>query len=73
MAENSADQVIAIAAAAEEQSASSDEMTSSISKINTFAINNESTMREAKVAIQAMQSARNRLNKALEYIGTINI
>jgi len=73
MAENSADQVRAIATASEEQSASSYAIASSIFQINTFAINSESTVKEAKITIQAMENARKKLSKCLEYIATSKI
>lgn len=64
--ENAADQVRAIATAAEEQSATSDEINRATDEINQISIETSQIMREAAQAIQEVSAMASRLNAVIE-------
>ena len=55
-AENTADQIRAIATASEEQSSTSEEITRSVDEVNNIAKSNAATMNEASVAVGELVS-----------------
>ncbi|HJA78106.1 methyl-accepting chemotaxis protein [uncultured Desulfovibrio sp.] len=66
LAEHAADQVRAIAAASEEQSATSEEINRSISEINEIAGQNAAAMEQAAQAVNEMAAEAQKLNALIE-------
>ena len=66
LAESAADQVRAIAAASEQQSATSEEINRSIADINQVAGRNAAAMEQAAQAVQAMAEEARKLNALIE-------
>ena len=66
MAESAADQVRAIAAASEQQSATSEEINRSIADINQVASQNAAAMEQAAQSVQAMAEEARKLNALIE-------
>ena len=66
MAEQSADEVRAIAAAGEEQSAASEEINRSIADINTIATSTSQAMQQAAQAISELAQQAQQLNRVIE-------
>ncbi len=66
MAEQSADEVRAIATAGEQQSAASEEINHSITEINNIATETSSAMQQASQAIAALAQQAQNLNKVVE-------
>ena len=68
MAENSADQVRTIAAATEEQSASSEEIANTVKHVNDIAMDNEASLEEAKRSTFFMQAEQKLLAELMEKV-----
>ncbi len=68
MAENSSDQVRSIAAATEEQSASSEEISNTVTHISSIAMENEASLEEAKRSIFFMQAEQKLLSELIDKV-----
>lgn len=68
MAENSADQVRTIAAATEEQSASSEEIANTVKHVNDIAMDNEASLEEAKRSTFFMQAEQKLLTELMDKV-----
>ena len=66
LADTTADQVRAIAAASEEQSATSEEITHSVESINSIAKENANNMQEARKAVNEMVNQTQVLSQLIE-------
>ena len=72
LAENAADQVRAIAAASEEQSAASEQINHSIADINNVATENAAGMEEAAQAIESLARETSTLSSIVQHMKTGN-
>ncbi len=68
LADTTADQVRAIAAASEEQSATSEEITHSVESINSIAKENANNMQEARKAVEEVVSQSHILSQLIEQL-----